>query len=68
MYDSLIVCGNFCDQSVKFECFQLIQKLSTRLPSLEIRQRVLQEIATEKGIKMESNDEISFHTPATIVR
>ncbi|XP_078155420.1 uncharacterized protein LOC144551348 isoform X2 [Carex rostrata] len=42
---------------------KLIQKLSTRLPSIEIRQRVLQEIASEKGIKLEFNDEISFHTP-----
>jgi hypothetical protein len=47
---------------------QLIQKLSTRVPNLEIRQRVLQEIATEKGIKLESNDEISFHTPAATTK
>ncbi|KAJ4791352.1 Regulator of Vps4 activity in the MVB pathway protein [Rhynchospora pubera] len=45
---------------------KLIQKLSTRLPSLETRQKVLQEIATEKGIKLESNVEISFQTPAAI--
>ncbi|KAJ3697712.1 hypothetical protein LUZ61_001417 [Rhynchospora tenuis] len=43
---------------------KLIQKLSTRLPSLETRQKVLQEIATEKGIKLESNVEISFQTAA----
>nr|CAD1837417.1 unnamed protein product [Ananas comosus var. bracteatus] len=35
----------------------MIQKLSTRQPSLESRQRVTKEIAAEKGIKVEFFDE-----------
>ncbi|KAJ3672897.1 hypothetical protein LUZ60_006271 [Juncus effusus] len=41
---------------------KMIQKMSTRQPSLETRQRVLQEIAAEKGIELKSDHEISFHT------
>ncbi|XP_020103908.1 uncharacterized protein LOC109720950 [Ananas comosus] len=36
---------------------KMIQKLSTRQPSLESRQRVTKEIAAEKGIKVEFFDE-----------
>lgn len=44
----------FCNESDQL--LQMIQKLSTRQPSLEIRQRVTKEIAAETGIDLKFYD------------